>query len=288
MRGVPAEVVICDLDGTLLDNEAALSGFARDGLNRLLSAGVPLTVATSRRTASIRDKLAGVAIRLPVIEVNGAFVSELAGARRLTACLLDPEAVAATVAVMDEVGADPVLSAWDGSRDQVYFGPALNPGSAWFVAGKRRYAEITDLFELADLTVVADGVAAITGFVPDEEGEHLAERLSQLLGAKASVYGAANFYMPGWTEVQVQNRLAEKGAAIEPLLAAAGLEGSPVVACGDHLNDVGLLAAADLAVAPANAHPRIRELADLVVEPNTEDGVVRWLLERYGHPTGQA
>jgi len=277
---VPAEVVICDLDGTLLGPDGRLSAFAREGLNELLDSGVRLTVATSRRTLSIRDRLAGVRIGLPVIEVNGAFVSELASGRRLRAKLLAPEAVAAAVRVMAEVGADPVVSAWDGARDRVYCSPVLNAGSNWFAEGKRRYG--TEIVETDDLASIADGVAAITGFVPDPDGEALALRLSTLLGDAASVYGATNFYVPGWTEVQVQDRLAEKGAAIEPLLAAAGLEGSRVLACGDHLNDVGLFEAADIAVAPANAHPRILALADVVVGPNIEDGVVRHLLERHG------
>ncbi|HEY5977073.1 MAG TPA: HAD hydrolase family protein [Solirubrobacterales bacterium] len=278
---MPEEVVICDLDGTLLDPDARLSEFAKSGLNRLLGAGVQLTVATSRRTLSIRDRLAGVEIRLPVIEVNGAFVSELASGRRLHARLLRPEAVATTVAAMQEAGADPVVSAWDGVRDRVHCGTTLNPGSNWFAEGKRRYG--TEIVGGGDLAAVPDGVAAITGFVPDPEGEALAAHLSTLLGDAASVYGATNFYVPGWTEVQVQDRLAEKGAAIEPLLAAAGLEGSRVIACGDHLNDVGLFEVADLAIAPANAHPQILELADEVVGSNREDGVVRHLLQQHPH-----
>lgn len=276
----PAEVVVCDLDGTVLGPDAELSAFAREGLNALLAAGVPLTVATSRRTLSIRDRLAGVeGIGLPVIEINGAFVSDLASGRRLSGHLLSSEPADATVDAMVEAGADPVISAWDGSEDRVYCLPDLNAGSAWFAAGKRRYG--TEVVEREDLTAIADEVVAITGFVPDAEGEALVSGLIDLLGDAASVYGAANFYVPGWTEVQVQDRLAEKGAAVAPVLAAAGLEESAVVACGDHLNDVGLFEVADLSVAPANAHPRMRELADLVVGPNTEDGVVRWLLERY-------
>ncbi|MCU1675565.1 MAG: family phosphatase, partial [Frankiales bacterium] len=37
-------VCVCDLDGTLLRSDATLSGFARDGLNRLINAGVHMTV----------------------------------------------------------------------------------------------------------------------------------------------------------------------------------------------------------------------------------------------------
>jgi len=278
---VSREVVVCDLDGTLLGPDARLSRFAADGLRQLLAAGLPLTVASSRRTASMRTLLDGVELRLPVIEINGAFVSELGSGRRLVSNILDQATARAAIEVMVDAAADPVISAWDGSRDRVHFHSTLNEGSAWFVEGKRRYPEVTDLIVSDALAEVTDPVAAVTGFVPDAEGGALVGRLQELLGESASVYGAANFYRHGWTEVQVQDPKAEKGAAVPSFLSEAGLEGSRVIACGDHLNDIGLLSVADVAVAPTNAHPRIRELADVVVGSNAEDGVIRWLLERY-------
>lgn len=45
-----APLYVCDLDGTLLGPDATLSEFSREGLNRLLEAGIQLTIASSRRT----------------------------------------------------------------------------------------------------------------------------------------------------------------------------------------------------------------------------------------------
>lgn len=83
-----AEVYVCDLDGTLLRSDGTLSAFSRQGLNRLLDAGIGLTVASARGTPGMRSLLAGVAIRLPVIELNGAFVSELESGRHLAGNVL--------------------------------------------------------------------------------------------------------------------------------------------------------------------------------------------------------
>lgn len=55
-----------------------------------------------------------------------------------------------------------------------------------------------------------------------------------------------------------------------------------MIACGDHLNDLGLFAAAAYSIAPANAHPTVLESATEIVASNNEDGVVRRLLERHG------
>jgi predicted deacylase len=57
-----------------------------------------------------------------------------------------------------------------------------------------------------------------------------------------------------------------------------------VLACGDHLNDLGMFAAADESIAPANAHASVlaaaTATATAAVASNDEDGVIHWLLRR--------
>jgi 5-amino-6-(5-phospho-D-ribitylamino)uracil phosphatase len=274
---------VCDLDGTLLGPDATLSEFSRGGLNRLLRTGVQLTIASSRRTVAMRALMAGVELRLPVIELNGAFVSELESGRHLHSSLLSGPAARAATEAFTATGADPVISAWDGASDRVYFGSRMNEGTSWYMEEKRAYGD-RELVACEDLLSVVEReqAAAITGFVPDAEGAALAERLKGLVGDAAIVYSARNYYCPGWTEVQVQHCTAEKGAALPALLEACGAVGTEVIACGDHLNDLGLFGAAGHSIAPANAHPAVLESATEVVASNDEDGVVRYLLERHG------
>ena len=54
-----------------------------------------------------------------------------------------------------------------------------------------------------------------------------------------------------------------------------------VVAFGDNLNDLPMLAAADLAVAVENALPQVRQAADIVIGPNTADSVARFILSDF-------
>ncbi len=275
-------IYVCDLDGTLLRSDGTLSEFSRNGLNLLLAAGVSLTVASARGTPGMRALLAGVGIRLPVIELNGAFVSELESGRHLVCNVLSRAEACAAVEAILETGNDPVVSTWDGSRDGVHFGPRTNESTSWYVEEKRRYrdprlAPCEDLLRVAR----AEEVAQITTFALDGEAAALAERLRGVAGEGAIVHSAANVYWPGWTEITVQHRSAVKGAAIPELLAASGNAGAGVVACGDHLNDLSMFAVAAHSVAPANAHPEVLESASEVVGSNDEDGIVRYLLDRH-------
>jgi Cof subfamily protein (haloacid dehalogenase superfamily) len=272
-------IYVCDLDGTLLRSDGTLSDFSRDGLNRLLDAGVRLTVASSRGTSAMRALLAGVDLRLPVIEFNGAFVSELESGRHLASNPLSASVAGAVVEAILATGTDPVLSTWDGSRDRVHFGQRLNMGTSWYLEEKRAYGD-PRLTPCEDLLAVAgqEEVASVVGFVQDAQAATLTRHLRELGGAGAVVHSAQNYYCPGWSEVQVQHRAAEKGAALTALLDACGAVDAEVIACGDHLNDLGLFAIADRNVVPENAHPAALEKATQIVASNDEDGVVRYLL----------
>ena len=273
---------ICDLDGTLLRSDATLSDFAREGLTQLIEAGVHLTIASARGTGGMRSLLAGVRLRLPVIELNGAFVSELQSGRHLASSVLCAHDACAALEVVRSTGVDPVISTWDGRRDRVHFGARTNDSISWYVEEKRRHRD-PRLVPCEDLMAIAksEAVAQITTFTVDREAAALTERLRGSIGAEATVHGAANLYRPGWSEVTIQHRAAEKGAAVPALLEACAMPDAEVIACGDHLNDLGMLSAARHSIAPANAHPTVLENVTEVVGSNDEDGVVRHLLERY-------
>jgi 5-amino-6-(5-phospho-D-ribitylamino)uracil phosphatase len=275
-------VYVCDLDGTLLRSDATLSDFARDSLNQLIDAGVCLTVASARGTAGMRSLLAGVRLRLPVIELNGAFISELGSGRHVASNVLSKQDACAALKVILATGVDPVISTWDGHRDRVRFGTRTNDSISWYVEEKRRYRD-PRLMPCDDLLAIAkaEAVAQITTFTPDREAAALTERLRDSIGAGATVHGAGNVYWPGWTEITIQHRAAEKGAAVPALLEACGMPDADVVACGDHLNDLGLFAVASHSIAPANAHPQVIESATVVVRSNDEDGIVHYLLDRH-------
>jgi Cof subfamily protein (haloacid dehalogenase superfamily) len=275
-------VYVCDLDGTLLRSDATLSDFARDGINRLIGAGVQLTLASARGTVGMRALLDGIRLRLPVIELNGAFVSDMHSGRHVASNVLVAQDACAALEAILSTGVDPVVSTWDGSRDRVHFGTRTNDSLSWYVEEKRKHRD-PRLAPCDDLLAVAESqeVAQITTFALDREAAALTGRLSSAIGAAARVHAAGNMYWPGWTEITVSHQAAEKGAAVSALLEACALPDAEVIACGDHLNDLGLFAAAAHSIAPANAHPTVLESATEIVGSNDEDGIVRHLLERH-------
>lgn len=282
-------VCVCDLDGTVLRSDATLSRFARDGLNRLLSAGVGVTIASGRSLQAMRALLDGVELGLPVIGLNGALISDLSSGTHLHIRALGSTTARAVVAMLTAWDASPVLTTWDGTQDRVHHVEAMNAASEWWVAEKRAYND-PRLRQTTNLEAVAgdEEVVLITGFVPNESGERVVGDLRTRLAEVAVVHAGEHIYCSGWTELQIQHPRADKGHAIPHVLELSGRRGATVLACGDHLNDLGMFAAAHESIAPANAHRSVLAAATSIVGANDEDGVIHWLLSRAGlaEPSG--
>ena len=96
---------VSDLDGTLLTNAASLSDYSRSVLQALLADGLKFSVASARSVASMRNMLHGLTLELPVIEFNGAFLSDLStGHHTAVVNALEPQITRAIFASISQRG----------------------------------------------------------------------------------------------------------------------------------------------------------------------------------------
>lgn len=182
---VTARLYVSDLDGTLLRSDPRLSHAARDGLNQLLDAGLAFTVTTSRSAPAIRALLAGLRLTLPIIELNGAFITDLNSGHHIQQRVLTAEVATASVQALLQAAYEPVLTSWDGADDHVYYhhGAQSNPGNTWYIAEKHAYGDprLRPHHKLADVPDI-ERIATITTFLPHPHAAALADRLRLLLG----------------------------------------------------------------------------------------------------------
>ena len=55
-----------------------------------------------------------------------------------------------------------------------------------------------------------------------------------------------------------------------------------IVAFGDDLVDIGMLQLCGKGIAMGNALQEVKNIADIVIGTNDEDGIAQWLEENYG------
>lgn len=70
-----------------------------------------------------------------------------------------------------------------------------------------------------------------------------------------------------------------KSSALDHICKSAGIEKDNVIAFGDQLNDIEMIRDAAIGVAMGNAHPDLKQIADIVTDDNNSDGIAKVLDE---------
>lgn len=272
---------VSDLDGTLLTPTATLSNYTRDTLNRLLASGLPFTVATSRSISSVGPIFQGVSLPLPVIELNGAYITDLATGEHLIVNDIAIDLAAEILALAQSHGIKPLISSYNGQDDHVYFTTDVNPGIQWYIDDAEanedgRWSCRGDLTEIFDEQVMRftliDTQARLTV---------LAQALKQHFPERLDMHLFENLYQPDWYWLTLQDKSATKANGIRELQMLHELQDHNLTVFGDHNNDISMFQLADVAVATANATSELQRHATEIIGHHGEDSVVKYLESRW-------
>lgn len=266
---------VTDLDGTLVRDDLTLSPAARADLCALLAEGAPITVASARSVTSIRAILGDIPFALPIVEFNGAFLSDYRTGRHEVVNAIPAPLAREVFGALRSAGCTPYVSAFDGARDLVYYDAIANEGMAAYFAERVAFRD-ERLRRVEDLAAAVDGgTVCLTVIDRAERLEPLAAALAASHGGRVVLTSYDYRYFPGWKFFTVHDRRATKDQAIAALRASRGLEQHEVVAFGDDVNDLGMMRAADRPIAVANAKPEVKALARELIGTNNDDSVVR-------------
>ncbi len=283
MNTTPAPLYISDLDGTLLTANAELAPSCRDGLRGLLEDGLVFTIASARSHFSIRQIVGDLPITLPVVNFNGAFLTDLESGRHELVNAIERPVVEEILRLIPEFGCLPFLSAYNGEKDLVYWEKCVNEGMEWHREDRLRKKDPrwrkTD--NLAN--VLNDQTTCITVIAREEELTDLRALLAERFSENVQINFQENSYSPGWFWLTIHDVRATKDRAIAQMKERYGLSESRLVVFGDQMNDLKMFQLADHAVAVANAVSELKEHADEVIGHHTEGSVVRYLQNLPSH-----
>jgi Cof subfamily protein (haloacid dehalogenase superfamily) len=273
------QLLVLDIDGTLLNSEDIVTPIVKDAIRRARSQGVAVALATGRRVGSTRRVVEELGINLPIITFNGALVWDTERERAIHELAFSPPVIKRVAELCDAYRLVPVLLQGPGHGERIFVpsGNVLQPEYLdWFLDPRRNQVDELSWDRLVDVP----GILTIDVFGPELALADLARDISEL---EAQVYDvgqvsvetdppnfALNVHMPG----------ASKAAGVQILAKSIGCTLADVVAVGDGYNDLPLLEAAGTGVAMGNAHPEVKERADEVVNGHDEDGVAE-AIERF-------
>jgi Cof subfamily protein (haloacid dehalogenase superfamily) len=272
---------LSDLDGTLLDSSGEVSERTRRSLHALLEAGLPFSVASARSHFSIK-KLFGAEMpfRLPIIEFNGAFLTDYASGRHLEVYSLGKDFGEEVFDRVLGAGLRPFVCSFDGREDCLHYDELINPGMKWYEE-RRRAAGDPRLRRTLDLRgTMSEEVVSLTVMAPDEPRiKALRDELRETYGERLQLFCYENEYSAGNWWLTIHHENASKHIAMRGLKERYA-PGALVIAFGDNVNDLAMLQHADVAVAVGNAVEPVRAAAHHVIGTNDEDSVVSFLEAR--------
>ena len=271
------KLFISDLDGTLLNDEANLSNFSKEILNKLIKKGLQFTVASARSVISMKKILEGLDIELPVIEFNGAFISDLRTGKHIVINEIDPEIKYDVFKIIKKYELVPFISSFNGKKDLLYYKNIQNEGCKWYVNDRieskdSRLTKVDELYGTLKEHTICFTLIGTKGKLKEINTE-----LEKNYGDKIELHLIENDYSPGWYWLTVHDAKATKDQAIKELVKITGHELDDLIVFGDNANDIKMFNLASKAVAVDNAKDILKKHADEIIGDNNSDSVVKYI-----------
>lgn len=258
------QLVALDMDGTLLNEEEALTPGVAAAVRAVRATGVRVVLASGRPLPGIMQFLPTLNLVSDndyAIPYNGALVQTTASGTILSEDVLTLTDYTRLAAAARAVGLVPV------AEDQT----TLYVAAADLTPTIQHEAEATSMtISHTDLTTLpaAPALAKIMFFAPDKRQMDTAMNALDAELMAAYYANRSEDYL-----LEFVNHNASKGAALRKLAAHLGLAADQVMAMGDSGNDASMFAFAGTSIAMGNARQDIKDQATAVTLSNREDGV---------------
>lgn len=278
-RRRPETIFISDLDGTLLQPDARLSAETVRLLNKCISDCKLFTIATARTPATVSGILRDVEMRLPAIVMTGAAIWDKGTNTYSDLRYIDPHAVGQFVDLLHRKEFPIFLFTLVDNVINIYHvGNGLNNIEREFIEErinspyKRFHVDLDGKESLPD---TFDKTILCYGMQPTKESESVYRDALKIDNLRPQFYH--DIYGP---EIGIMEAFSPKATKAEAVIRMKERTGAKrVVVFGDNINDLPMFEIADVAVAVDNALPEVKAAADIVIGPNTENSVARFICE---------
>ena len=263
---------ISDLDGTLLDNTPKTSEYTNSTVNNLLQKGVVFSFATARSYTTAKKVTVGLTMKYPSVVHNGTFIVDSQG-KIIAKNTFSKEDSDSIIDTLLENNVNPIVYSLINGKEQFsYIRERLNKETLDFLSTRENDPRNREVHTLDKLY---DGEVYYFTLIGDEDKT---KPLYDYFKDKFQCYFQQDIYSNDyWLEILPKG--ATKANAVKQLAKILGC--SRIVAFGDGINDVEMFRISDECYAVENATESLKELATKIIQPNTKDGVAKWLFMRY-------
>ncbi|MDY3127405.1 MAG: HAD family hydrolase [Corynebacterium sp.] len=261
------QLIALDMDGTLLDGAGEIPNDFWLLLDRAHKLGVTIAPASGRQLATLQH----------MFGTDMSFIAENG-----TAVFHQGELV--SVAAIETTIVNQVLAAL-ADVSVPHFPIVCTPHKAFIPqelsaenrAEVEKYYVSNESVSSFDDVIRDNDIIKIAIFCASGAEENIAPIIYPAAGdSDVAISGHA------WLDVMPAG--INKGMALRNLASALNIPADETAAFGDFLNDFELLQAAGTAVAMKNAHPKLKEIADIIADSNEDHGVITMIQRWFDNP----
>ncbi len=258
------KLAVFDLDGTLLNNEHAISKENLEAINMLLENNIKVIIATGRSNELLKVYIKALNITEDIITCNGTVIGH---------------PFKDTMLYEDNVPKEEVRKALKMCLE--YDHQFLVYTSKAIVARKKDFEMFTkeknaDIFKeynpnyilITDINEIIDNYNVNKVLIIERDEEKYIE-LTNRVKNYTNVAHTQSF--KSYVDIGPLNN--SKGNAVKILCKQFGIKLEEVIAFGDQMNDISMISIAGFGVAMGNAKDEVKEIADFVTLTNDENGV---------------
>lgn len=267
MRQLPfkGRLLVCDMDGTLLDRSSKVSRENKEALERFTDGGGLFTLATGRMEISVLPYYKELPVNVPAILYNGASIYDFEKSKTLWEDNLEPDVIRPVKLAIER---------FPGLGVQFYHG-----GTVYYVKDNVYMEEHRLREKFEPVRVGIDEVPQPwTKIILEWHPEKL-RLVEEFLNGFSEPFGMV-YSEPQFLELLNTN--TSKGNALKMLTSLLGPVKPCVIAMGDNLNDVDMIKTADIGIAVENAHEKLKAAADVCCtrhDLNAVAEVIGWIEE---------
>lgn len=268
---------VSDLDGTLLSSDSRVSQRSVQILNEAIAKGGLFTIATARTPSTVEKLMKDVKANLPFIVMTGSAIWNPADGLFMESTVMLPDTAQRILDTVRSHNLPTFIYQLSEGKIHIYHTGTLSDNERNFIS--ERSDSQYKIFHIPENgeSLVPEKLTNISLFYSMQPTALVEETFADI---KGNIECNPIFYHDLFGEetgiMEVFSPGASKANAIKRLKAISGAD--RVVAFGDNINDIPMLREADVAVAVENAVPKVKRIADVIIDPNTTDAVPRFIL----------
>jgi Cof subfamily protein (haloacid dehalogenase superfamily) len=263
------KLIISDIDGTIKCSGQGVSPYTRKIIDKIRERGLFFTLASGRSLPGAMEIAEELKIDIPLVLSNGCILQKITG--EILHRALMPLAITKKIfEITDQKNYDLVLFV----DDQLYFKKMTDNIEPVFGRIPDACHQVGDWKNLPIKLETINKCMVLERSSPEK-----LVALEKVFEDEFS--GRADYYRTGIYHLEVMPLGTSKAVGLQKLVDLLGIQMEQVIAFGDYDNDAALLAAAGLGIAVANATDNVKNNADLVIGPCSDDAPAKLLSELF-------